>query len=473
MATATPGASVPVPAEGQQPGDWLRFGFDAARSGVNPNESRISPANVGSLHRLWQVRLPGVADSSPILLHALPMSNGATRDLLYLTTLDGRLLAVDAANGHIVWQQHPSGPKITNSSPVADPARQFVFAYGLDGALHKYAAATGAEVTGNGWPVTITRMRETEKESAAINLEGSRVYVVTSGYIGDAPPYQGHIVTVDATTGDAHVFNCLCSPIPRLLTASDCNAERSGIWSRGGAVIDPQTGNIYVTTGNGPYDESPQGQNWGDSVLELSPDGTRLLDSYTPADYAALEEGDTDLGSDAPALLPQIPGSKTPLLLVQGGKDAIIRLLNRQNLSGQGGPGHTGGEVQSFHAQGCATFTQPVVESDGGTVRVIIAGTCGMDAYIVRTDVAGNTSLAPAWHSADVTTTPVLAGGVLFAAGSGAVHAYDPRTGKVLWSSTNASAGGTIGDTHWESPIVANGVLYVPDHDGKLTAYGL
>jgi hypothetical protein len=32
--------------------DWLQFGFDAARSGVNPNETRISAGTVAQLHRL-------------------------------------------------------------------------------------------------------------------------------------------------------------------------------------------------------------------------------------------------------------------------------------------------------------------------------------------------------------------------------------------------------------------------------------
>ena len=30
----------------------------------------------------------------------------------------------------------------------------------------------------------------------------------------------------------------------------------------------------------------------------------------------------------------------------------------------------------------------------------------------------------------------------------------------------------TIGGIHWESPIVANGVLYITDENSQLTAYG-
>ena len=64
---------------------------------------------------------------------------------------------------------------------MADPARQYVYAYGLDGALHRYNPVTGQEATGNGWPAPITTMTQTEKEGSALNLANGRVYVTTGG----------------------------------------------------------------------------------------------------------------------------------------------------------------------------------------------------------------------------------------------------------------------------------------------------
>jgi outer membrane protein assembly factor BamB len=104
---------------------------------------------------------------------------------------------------------------------------------------------------------------------------------------------------------------------------------------------------------------------------------------------------------------------------------------------------------------------------------VIVAGTCGIAAYDVATDAAGTTRLRLTWKTDDETTTPVVAGGVLFAATAGAVLALDPQTGRCLWSSEQESAGGTIGAIHWESPIAVNGRLYVPDESGAIFAYGL
>jgi outer membrane protein assembly factor BamB len=469
----TRAVSPPVFAAAAGKANWVRFGFDPARSGVNPEETAISPRTVGGLHLLWRAKLPEVADSSPILLHGLEFPKGS-REVLYATTKNGAIVALDAASGELLWSHRPSGPQITTSSPVADPAGRVVYSYGLDGALHKYAATTGEEEKRGGWPARITRMPETEKGSSALNIANGRIYATTSGYIGDAPPYQGHVVAVDEPTGSEEVFNSLCSGVRHLLSPSECPSERSGIWARAGTVVDSATASVFATTGNGPYDANSGSHDYGDSVLKLGRDNLQLLDSYTPESYRRLEEQDADLGSTAPALLPKLPESKTQLLLVQGGKDGLLRLVDRQNLSGAGAPGHVGGQLQVIRSAGCATFTQPVVWTDGDDqVRVIIAGTCGIAAYLVSSDSDGTTRLRLAWRTNDETTTPVLAGGVLFAATSGAVLALDPSTGERLWSSAQESASGSIGDIHWESPIVVNGRLYISDESGAMTAYAL
>jgi outer membrane protein assembly factor BamB len=108
-----------------------------------------------------------------------------------------------------------------------------------------------------------------------------------------------------------------------------------------------------------------------------------------------------------------------------------------------------------------------------GTIWTVVAGTCGIATYQAVTDGAGATRLQLAWQTGTRATTPVLAGGVLFAATSRAVLALDPHTGQQLWSSAQEHAGGTIGGVHWESPIVIDGKLYISDEDGAIAAYGL
>lgn len=458
--TADPGSKV----------DWPVFGFDSARSSVNSHETALTPQTVAGLHQIWSAKLPGVADGSPVYLHGLKLADGSIADVLYVTTRGGQLAAVNAANGQILWNVLNKGVRYTTSSPAIDPSRAYVYSYGLDGTLRKFNAVSGAEVTSGGWPIRITTMPNTEKESSPLNIGNGRVYVTTAGYPGDAPPYQGHVVGARLDSGAEQVFNSLCSDKPHVLNEGECASNQSGIWARGGAVIEPGTGDIYVTTGNGNFNGHT---DWGDSVIKLSADGLHVLDSYTPINQQTLNETDADLGSATAGILPDIPNSRTPHLLIQGGKDQKLRLINRDNMSGQGGPGHLGGELALLDWPGCELFTHPVSWKEGDNVWVVLAGTCGMATYQVMSDSAGRVTLRKMWNNSQNFTTPVLAGGVLYAATVGAIYAMNPHTGEHLWSSKNASAGGNIGGIHWESLIVVNGRVYIPDENGKLTAYGL
>jgi len=461
--------------------DWTRFGFDATATRNNPAETRIKASNVADLRLKWRSQLPDIADSAPAFLHGLRFPDGSARDVLYLTTKSGGLVAVDADSGALLWRS-PSLPvdpnKPTTSSPLADADRGVVYSYGLDGKVHEYDAVTGAETRGGGWPVTITTMKDSEKGSSALNAANGYLYVTTASFGGDAPPYQGHVVTIRLSDGATHVFNALCSDRARLLAPSECRSNGAGIWARPGAVVDPLTGNIFVTTGNGPYTADRGGYDWGDSVLELTPDGTRLVDSYTPGNPDDLYTQDLDLGSAAPALLPAIPASAAPYLAIQAGKEGQLRLLNRRNLSGRGGPGHLGGELQTVDAPNhCPVLTQPAVWADpaGGAVWVLVASSCAIGGYQVSAAKDGSPAMRLAWTVPVGATSPIIAGGVLFAATTGdkEILALDPRTGRQLWTSRAARAGGSIGYIHWESPIVVNGRLYCADEDGDLLAYGL
>jgi outer membrane protein assembly factor BamB len=461
--------------------DWTQFGFDATATRHNPVETHITAANVASLRLRWRLKLPEIADSTPAFLHGLRFPDGRTRDVLYLTTRSGSLIAVDADSGVILWQQmYPmfDPNKITTSSPVADAAHGVVYSCAMDGKVHKYDAITGKEHRDGGWPVAITTMRASEKASSALNINHGFLYATTASFGGDAPPYQGHVVAINLANGTTRVFNAVCSNLTHLLAPNECRDNGAGIWARPGVVVDPLTGNIFVTTGNAPYTADRGGHDWGDSVLELTPDGGRLLDSYTPQRPDDYYQQDLDLGSAAPVLLPAIAHSSMPDLAIQAGKDAQLRLLNRANLSGQGGPGHLGGELQTMDAPNhCPVLTQPAVWIDPrtGAVWVLITSGCAIGGYQVSAEKDGKPRMRLVWTVPAGATSPIVAGGVLFAATTGnkEILALDPRTGRQLWTSGGPHAGGSIGYTHWENPIVVNGRLYCTDENGDLVAYGL
>jgi len=222
---------------------------------VNAAETVITPATVGMLTRLCQQKLPAVVDSSPVELAGIMTASGM-KTLLYATTT-GSLLAFDATTGQLVWQATTTGPKITTSSPAIDPIGQYVYGYGLDGKIHKYASGTGQQITTGGWPVPVTLMTMVEKGSSALNIGNGYLYATESGYTGDGGHYIGHVVAINLQSGKATVFNALCSNPTMLLQASAYPAAQAGIWARAGAVIDPAPPhNIFVSTGNGAFDAS-------------------------------------------------------------------------------------------------------------------------------------------------------------------------------------------------------------------------
>src|ERR671937_470730 len=118
-------------------------------------------------------------------------------------------------------------------------------------------------------------------DSSPIYLSRARVrgrmrplLVMTGGYLGDLPPYQGKVLAIDRRSGRvAHVLNSLCSNRRRIINPSSCGGQQSAIWGRAGAVVDPTSHRIYVTSSNGPFDGRT---NWADSVLELSPGAVSL-----------------------------------------------------------------------------------------------------------------------------------------------------------------------------------------------------
>jgi outer membrane protein assembly factor BamB len=260
-------------------GDWTRFGYDAARRDAGPRSTGITAANVGRLRRL-RVALDGTVDSSPIYLRGVSVG-GSPHDVFIVTTSYGKALAVDADTGSILWRFTPSGYsswagsiQITNSSPVADPSRRYVYSASPDGHIHKLEVVSGREVTTGSWPALITRDQRHEKIGPALNFYRGTVLAGTGGYVGDAPPYQGHLVAVAASSGRVlRVWNSLCSDRTGLIDTRSCPVSGSAIWARSGVVVEPGTGRLLVATGDGRFDGRTY---WGDSVLLLSPDARRL-----------------------------------------------------------------------------------------------------------------------------------------------------------------------------------------------------
>jgi DNA-binding beta-propeller fold protein YncE len=253
--------------------DWPEFGLNPQRSDVSQLATGITATNVAHLRHIT-VDLPGTVDSSPIYLHGASVE-GATHDVIVVTTTYGKTIAIDADSGQILWTFTPPGysrwagsAQITVSSPVADPDGKYVYATSPDGLVNKLSLANGSEDGEGSWPAKVTLEPVHEKLGAALNIDGPDIVVATSGYIGDIPPYQGHVVLVERAGGRlVKVFNTLCANRRELQVPSTCAASDSAILSRGGAVVEPGGRRILIDTGNGPWNGST---DLGDSVIELA-----------------------------------------------------------------------------------------------------------------------------------------------------------------------------------------------------------
>ncbi|HUJ12686.1 MAG TPA: PQQ-binding-like beta-propeller repeat protein [Thermoanaerobaculia bacterium] len=458
--------------------EWLSF------DGTRHPRSVITAQNVSHLKQLWRVVLPETADGSPVYLGGVQTRTGR-RDLLIVSTINGRVIAFDAANGFRAWMTTPpEGTRWTTSSPAVDPGHRFVFAYGLDGYVHRYNVHTGDELTGGGWPELATLKGAVEKGSSAISIATANnghtyLYMTASAYPipGDDGDYQGHVTVIDIDSGVQHVFNALCSDRDMHFTDhgddSDCPSRQAGIWARSGVAYDPGTNRVFVTTGNGPFDANTGGFDWGTSVVAIRPDGTTdggtPVDAYTPVDFQSLTDEDLDLSSTTIEVLPGT-NAGWPSLGVQSGKDGRLRLLNLSDLSGQGGPRHLGGELQILDLpQGHTVLTQPTPWLDPAhKTWVFVANNHGITAYQLIADASGKPMLTQVWSRLDVAgTTPVIVNGVIYLAAPQQLTALRATTGATLWQDT------TIGDIHWSSPIVVNDTVYLSDNSQTLTAYSL
>ena len=424
--------------------DWTQFGYDDARTSVSIAPTGIDDKNIASMRR-QQVTLDGTVDASAIYLSDVPV-NGASHDALFVTTTYGKTIAINAGTGAILWTYTPpdyqswaGSAQITNSTPVADPDRQFIYAASPDGHIEKLAVADGHAV----WSTAVTVLPQKEKIASPLSYYAGHIIAVTGGYVGDAPPYQGHVAILDTESGKLlHVWNSLCSDRAEIMAPAQCPESGSAIWGRAGAVIDSATGDIYVATGNGRWDGKTY---WGDAVLRLDSSATHILGNYTPANSNELAAADADIGSTSPALVGRG-------YIVQGGKDGKIRLLSGASMNGAAP--HSGGELQAVPTPaGNRVFTAAAVRRSATGTSVFVTDNDGTTAWTVSSG-----KIFPLWQNNNGGTSPVIAGGLLYIYDphGGGLRVYQPSSGSLITTLP-------CGNGHWNSPIVIDHMIVLPE----------
>ena len=113
------------------------------------------------------------------------------------------------------------------------------------------------------------------------------------------------------------------------------NSRWGGIWMGGGAPSADANGNVYVITGNGQFDANTGGSEYGDSFLQLS--GALHVSSYfAPSDQGSDQANDNDFGAGGSAVVLNVPSGSPRHLVIGGGKDGSLYLLNGDSMGGLG-----------------------------------------------------------------------------------------------------------------------------------------
>jgi len=139
-------------------------------------------------------------------------------------------------------------------------------------------------------------------------------------------------------------------------------------WMSGYGPAADGAGNVYFSTGNGPWD----GVN-AFSMSDIKVPGNLDIANgsyFTQIDEAALSSKDGDLASGGVMLLPDGLSATYPHLMIQGGKTGRKYLLNRDRLGGQQ-PGDAGAVWQGNIAGG---FGGPAFYQDAMNNSYVIYG---------------------------------------------------------------------------------------------------
>jgi len=300
----------------------------------------------------------------------------------------------------------------------------------------------------------------------------SVVYIATASN-EDTDPYHGWVLGYDSQTLALKYVFC---------TTPD--GKRGGIWQMGGGLAADASGTLFVETGNGTFDNET---DYGQSVLKLTPGGGNLTrtDYYTPNNYAALKGRDWDLCGGI-LLLPDQPGN-FPHLMIGGGKEGTIYVMNRDNLGGYDANGNNivqyivgairgsieGGE-SDLGIWNTPSYFQGHVYINGNydypkmftlnngllPTTATSTGTVIMRSPSTIISANGNKD-GIAWIFLYNTDTPTL-------------YAYNPNDLTKEYYDTNQAAGDTIDPSFISrvNPTVANGRVYVPTHS-TIAVYGL
>jgi len=369
MPTPTPAPPSSPPPPSATGTDVLTYKYDLSRSGQNPTESTLTPANVApaTFGLLRVLPVDGKVDAQPLYVSKLAVA-GAPHNVVIIATEHDSVYAFDSDTGVSLWKvsllgsgevlsdTHGCGqvsPEIgITSTPVIDRGAGahgtvFVVAMSKDASsayhqrLHALDLATGAELLHG--PVEISATFPTAgggtttfspgqyEERAALLLTNGTIVTSWTSHC-DITPYSGWII--------AFAENSLTRTA--ILNVGPNGEAGPAIWMSGGGPAVDSAGNIFLLTANGAFETVldangfPQHKDFGNSFLKVALVGGTLTvaDYFTMSDEVAQSAADRDLGSGGALLLPDMKDAAGAVrhLVIGAGKDGNIYVVDRDSM---------------------------------------------------------------------------------------------------------------------------------------------
>jgi hypothetical protein len=516
---------------------------DVSRDGTNSHEFALTTANVNttSFGKLFSCVADGAIYAQPLWVANVAV-NGAQHNVVVVATAHDGLFAFDAdaspcvtlwsvnlidtnhgaaagettvpsgTTGHLVGQGNGDISPETGviGTPVIDPTSNtlFVITKSVNSAqttfyqrLHAIDLTTGLEktaspttvvagYTGSGGTVT-TFNPQKQLQRSGLALVNGLIYVVWASH-EDTGPYYGWIA--------GYSYNGSTFNLAQVLNIT-ADGTAGGIWMSGGAPAADSANQLYIITGNGTFDASNSGapnDDYGDSLLKLSTSLT-VSQYFTPSDQLTDEQNDQDFGAGGAVVLVDLPaGSPVTHLVMGGGKDGTLFVLNRDNLGGFG----DAAAVQQV-AMGHGIFSTGAFWNNN---FYLSAASSSLNAYSLNPAQPQFTlsSSSPTTYPWPGTTPSVSAagtqGGIVWAldnhlyctnqspgCGPAVLHAYDATNlATELWNSAMTGTDAAGFAVKFAVPTIANGKVYVgtrgnntggaygsTSSSGELDVYGL
>jgi quinoprotein glucose dehydrogenase len=296
----------------EQQGGWPAYGGDAGGSRYSPL-TQINAKNVGELKVAWTFRTgehgQGVKDWSRSAFEATPiLYNG----VLYLTTSSTDIVAVDAANGALRWRYDSQSRKdlhysdgvsrgvslwVDDKAAQGAPCQARIFAPTLDGRLLALDAANGKPCADFGEQGAVNLLKDIKSTfhegdewrnygvtSPPAILDGK---VIVGSSIGDNRAVLEEVGTVRAYAARSGELLWSWDPIPRdpsnpVYKEWDSdkvgNASAANAWAP--LSVDTVRHLVYVPTGSASPDffggERPGDNRWANSIVALDGETGKL-----------------------------------------------------------------------------------------------------------------------------------------------------------------------------------------------------